>query len=170
MNILSAQEMLPAIIIINILHKFFLRVIFWNFIELRVIVSGKKHIGWFSRSYWGYLGLLPWKKSSWNSSLRNGRDLGITGSKALIFRWKTWGLRETGTCPALPSAEIGTVEIWLFSKLWVVECCLTHLFFLHKTLCSVLCGYLWKLGKNFYSLTFLLACSRAGMNMIVNIL
>lgn len=45
MHILSAQEMLVAIIIIIItLGEFCLRFIFRDSIELRIIMSGKKHM------------------------------------------------------------------------------------------------------------------------------
>lgn len=45
MPILIAQEMLVAIIIIiNVLQKFYLRVVFRDFIEIRVIMPGKKHM------------------------------------------------------------------------------------------------------------------------------
>lgn len=146
------------------------RVIFFrNFVELRVIMSGKKPMTLFTGIIEDIWVLCP-GRNNLNPSLRNRRPSRITGSRIPTDE-KTKSWRGKGTCPGLQSPERGVCQSSPAILPALSRETLSYLsFILHKTLCSVLGGSLWKIGKSSYSLTFLLAHSRARVSKFINIL
>lgn len=93
--------------------------------------------------------------------LRNSRPSRITESKTPTDE-KSESQRREGTCPGMQSPERGTCQSPpAILKALSSETSSYLSFILHKTLCSALCGSLWKIGKSSYSLIFPLAHSRA---------